>query len=536
MTQFWALVKMNMQNKRGEKSTSIPFQCLKTIFKILIYLVCAAVVSVVIYFALNVFINSKMEKVFLIFYITMFHLVIFISSTIQIVKVLRSNAHIASILTYPVRPIVIFASQIFFFLLYQYILTFILMTPLLVIFGVLTKQMLAYYAVSAICFILAPLIPFGVAVLVSFPIVKLINKMNRHPVFLLICFMILIALGFVIYIRGLNWLLSLTKTDLSQRRLGFKIANLLQDVSKFLVLSKLMANVLNNVYFYRSLLVYILLTVLLFFVIFYLANKNYNRILRSAMMLESGMKIKSKIKYRSPTNALLKKDLKLIFRSSTYTFSYLATTLATPIMVFVSNVIISNIGASLTGSKIYPALTFFILILFLSISTSFSATTITREGKIFSLTKIFPLTPKQQVYTKMIVYLIVTIPAAVSTTLILYIAKFINLTDFIFITASVVIYSVSSVCYGVNLDLKKPRLSSIKNNEIVSTNANMNRFISVQILLAFIIGFSSIVMIFLLTKKLWTIFIFTFAIIYLVLNLFKLNFRLNKKFVNIQIN
>ena len=133
---------------------------------------------------------------------------------------------------------------------------------------------------------------------------------------------------------------------------------------------------------------------------------------------------KIKIKQVSVAKALFNKEFLNIFRSVNYSFQYLAVILTTPLMVYFSNSIASQIGADKIGAGILPGISLLVLIMFLSMGVSFSATSITREGDKFFHTKIIPVKYRKQIAVKVVLYLIVAIPCIFLSCFVLYFFNF----------------------------------------------------------------------------------------------------------------
>ena len=110
----------------------------------------------------------------------------------------------------------------------------------------------------------------------------------------------------------------------------------------------------------------------------------------------------------SPFKALIKKEFSLLFKDSSYTFSYTALLIMAPFLSFVvisslNSIIYQNLRYfSIYFPDLVSGLNICLILLFASVINSGASQSITREGSALQIVKYIPVDPLKQVSAKLV--------------------------------------------------------------------------------------------------------------------------------------
>ena len=203
-------------------------------------------------------------------------------------------------------------------------------------------------------------------------------------------------------------------------------------------------------------------------------------------------------------------------------------------MVFFSSQIASNIGVEQVGAGILPGIAVLVLLMFLSMGTSFAATSITREGGNFFHTKIIPVSFTKQIVVKFLMYVFVSIPSIIISCLVLAFAGFLSYTDVMLIALAVCMIVIGSIASSINLDIKRPQFMFLDGKEITNSNGNINASITIGFVIAVLIGIGAIAVSMFVSVPAIYIVLFGFGVPFMAIELFALFFKLEKRYRSIE--
>jgi ABC-2 type transport system permease protein len=287
----------------------------------------------------------------------------------------------------------------------------------------------------------------------------------------------------------LQLLIKLLDASSSASLLTSEAISSVKDFAFYFFPEVLLKNILVNVNFLKSILVYILGGVLLVILIIMLAKKMYVKVLLNNVESENTyMTKKVKIREMSVAGALFQREFINIFRSINYSFQYLAVILTTPLMVYFSNAIASQIGAEKLGEGILPGISLLVLIMFLSMGVSFSATSITREGDKFFHTKIIPVKYRKQVTIKVCLYVIVAKTCIFISCFVVFFFYFLTLLPSLLYAISISFIILGNICYGIEKDIKNPKFKYVGNQEYTGANKNVVSSIGLGLVISMVMG------------------------------------------------
>jgi ABC-2 type transport system permease protein len=537
MKQLLTMIKLEFALKfpRIDKGKRLFVRILDGIAILLGLFLIGALILFVFYSLLSLCIKGDLVQEFLVFFIFLIQVLQLLFGLSLLTKTLYFSSDSASLLKLPVSGEKIFLAKIFFAYFYITMISSVIMLPVLIMFGILTGQALLFYFMIPLICVFCPLLPFILSTLFALPTMYIISFLKNKFILMLSTYVVLVAGGFITYMNILGVLIKLLDTSSNTALLTSEAISSVKDFAFYFFPEVLLKNILVNVNFIKSLAVYVLGGALLMILIVLLAKKMYVRVLLNNVESENTyMTKKVKIKQTSVAAALFEKEFINIFRSINYSFQYLAVILTTPLMVYFSNAIASQIGAEKLGSGILPGISLLVLIMFLSMGVSFSATSITREGDKFFHTKIIPVKYSKQIAVKVCLYVIVAIPCIFLSCFVLYFFNFLSLLETLLYSISISFIILGNICYGIEKDIKNPKFKYVGNQEYTGANRNVISSVGIGLIISMVMGIVAILFSFFLSLDFIYYVLFGFAIPYALAEVLILFIKVDRKYQNIE--
>lgn len=414
---------------------------------LLIALMIAAFVTLecYIFISLDNKINSYLEGGsfhFLVFFLFIMMIISIASTSIRARGAIFDEADKHLIAPLPITSDEVVIAKMISVYIKEVIFSAITAMPMLICYGAI-RGMIPYY------FVFCGLYPFIISLLatgiglVLVIIIEMVYRLIKNKEILQI---ILASIGVIALCYVYQYLLQLFLDALNDSQIGgvfspefvnfltsnskwmFPIYNLLEAV----ILAK---NIYPNIAFLIGAIFISLAAGFLIVAYFhglFIKSTHVNRMKR--------ININMPVKVMSPFKALLNKEMELLFKNSTYIFSYTALLIMCP---FLSYVVISSLNAIVyTNLRFYAtyfpeiinSLNVALILLFSSVINSTATLAISREGKALQIIKYIPIHAYKQVVAKITipmifstVSLLITLVALISTNTITWTAFWIAL-------------------------------------------------------------------------------------------------------------
>lgn len=534
MTKFMALLKLEFLSNRSSAKDAKLFSRIRKIFFTLLGI---GAIEFIFVYAINVimqvFLSTNMEHEFIIFFTTFMTIALLIMGITMSTKTLYVKVNL-SILKLPVDGKDIFLSKFLYMYVKELFISTLIALPIFILFGIKTMQGVMFYILLLPNCLFLPVLPLFTAVLLSMPVMWIIRVFKNRFVILLILYIMVLVAAFLIYIVALKFVLRVLDRGDYANIFDSATVLTLKNIASYIFVPVLFKNSLLFYDFWRSALINFSMVLMLGFFIYIFANKAYLKAIISGISQKTFQK-KTKVKHQSISIALMSKEFKNIFRSTNYAFQYLTVVISTPLMVYFSSEIASNIGVSALGKGILPGIAVLVLLMFLSMGTSFAATSITREGSNFFLTKIIPVSFKKQVFIKFLIYLFISVPSIFLSCFVLAFAGFIDYFGAFLMASALSLVIVGTTCGSIVLDIKKPQFQSLENGEVESNNKNISASIGVGFGIAILMGVAAIILSLFVNISVMYMVLFAFGVPYAAIELFRLFFRLEKRYNRIEV-
>lgn len=536
MDQLLTMIKLEfvLRFPRLDREKRLYMKIIDWISKCLGIMIIIAIIMFIFNTLLSLCIRGSLEQEFLIFFFFFIQIIQLFFGLALLTKILYFNSDSSSLLKLPVSGEKIFLAKVLFAYIYVTAISSVVMLPVLIMFGIMTAQIFSFYLMIPFICLICPILPFILSILFAFPLMYIISFLKNKFFLMLFTYVSLIALGFITYMNLLELLLKLMDTNATSLLTNEAISSV-KYFALYFFPEILLKNILLDLIFVKSFLAYVLGSGILIFVILALSRKIYTKVLLNNVESENTyMTKKVRIKQLSVTTALFEREFRNIFRSINYSFQYLAVILTTPLMVYFSNVIASKIGVKQIGNGVLPGISLLILIMFLSIGVSFSATSITREGDKFFHTKVIPVKYKKQIAVKVCLYTLVAIPCIFVSCFVLYFFNFLTILDTILFSISVSFIIIGNICFGIEKDIKNPKLKYVGNQEYTGTNKNVISSVGIGLIISIIIGIAAIIVSFVFSLDFVYYVLFGFAIPYAVIEICMLFSKVEKIYQKIE--
>lgn len=532
MRQFLTLLKLEFVNRspRNREKGRLFVRILKSLFILLGVCLLAGVLIFACNSVIKVCVDANLEQEFVVYFVLLVQVIQFLFGLSLTTKTLYFNSD-SDLLKLPLSGRMIFLAKITYLFIYEFIFTSIIALPVFILYGIATLQGWLFYVLLLPNLIFLPMIPFLFAILLSVPAMYVVSFLKTKFVVMLFLYILCVAVGFYVYVLALKFIMQILDGGNIEDVFSASVILSMKQITQYLHIPLLFKNSLLQYRFWQSVAINIFIVVALGIIIFSIAKKFYLKLLLSNIEGNNfAFEKKTKIKDRGLSRALFFREFVTIFRSVNYSFQYLTVIITTPLMVYFSSEIASSIGVAQIGEGILPGIAVLVLIMFLTMGTSFAATSITREGGNFFHTKIIPVSYKKQVTVKFLLYVIVSVPAIFISCLILALAGFLTYANAMIIAVAVSLIIIGNICSSISLDIKKPQFMYLDGKEITTSNKNITASISLGFVIAILMGVGSIVASLFLSLPSMYMVLFGFGIPFAFIEMFRLFFRLEKKY------
>ncbi|NCA66745.1 MAG: hypothetical protein EOM87_01630 [Clostridia bacterium] len=394
------------------------------------------------------------------------------------------------LITLPIAPSTIFYSKLIILYAKQVIVFLMTILPINLTFAVVAAQSAYYIVMTVAMCLLFPLITLAFSSIFCFPVFYLKRFVQSKYALLLV--LVTAATGLVFW--GYSSILDFMKTMLTTGELRFffkeSVMRTIIEGTKYLYPSNVMAGLLLKRDIATNILLVTLTTAVAsaagFLVVNLLFNKaNHARTSANKKFLYTSV---PDIRKKHIMIALVAKEFKLVFRTPSYAFQYFSVAAVMPLMVYFCMGIGSDLLETLVFSKNNFELAIFVVLLFGTLTNTFCATNISREGPAFYAMKTMPIPYEQIIGAKIIFCSIVAFASTLASGLVVLLSGYINFGDFAFLFFVAMALAEAQICFATRKDLNRPTFSTDEDCEITESNSTISTIIIVGLTLTAALG------------------------------------------------
>lgn len=391
----------------------------------------------------------------------------------------------------PISKWQIYLAKLIWCFIFSFLLNLILCIGFLIPFAISFNLSTSFYWLISIAVLLLPLFPFSLASLMAVPIMFLQNFLKNKNLLNLIVNILVTIVAFLIYSR-----LVFTMADfifLEHASSG----NILRDIANVfssnffpsMWLAQIMLNSAPPLCYIGLICLSLILPVLSTL----LGASTFKKIFIRAIIEKTVARtIISNKKVRTPFMSYFITEFKDLFRSSTYSYTYFGMAVAMPIMVWLCNQFMVSFAVERLGENIMFGTTLLVVLVFISIICSPSASFLSKEGDSYWIIKTNPNGIRTPLLAKSLVGFLSATCALVITSLVLLIAGYVSALQTLIIFLLSILYMSGLICCGLIINLCKPNL--FKGN--LENNSNTMTLMLLSFILSLTIGIACILLTF----------------------------------------
>ncbi len=393
------------------------------------------------------------------------------------------------LLALPIASSTIFYSKLIILYIRQVGVFLLTLLPLNLTFAVVAAQSAYYVVMTVLMCLFFPLITLAFSSVFCMPLFYI--KRFLQSKYTLILVLVTAVTGVLFW--GYTSLLSAAKTMLvtGELRFFFKESTMqaIAVGTKYFYPANLMAElVLKRSVLLNSVLLLAIVAfgaVLGFFIVSLLFNKaNQIRVVTQGRVYSS----RHGLKRRPLLAALIRKEFELVLRTPGYAFQYFSMAAVMPLMVYFC----MGIGRSLLETLVFAnsnfELALFVTLLFNTLTNTFCATNISRDGPVFYAMKTLPVPFNQIVKAKIIFCSLVAVSSALISCVVLAASGFVTLLEATFVFLAAALLAGAQICFATRKDLNHPVFSFDEDCEVKESNSTVSTIVIIGLLISTVLG------------------------------------------------
>ena len=430
-----------------------------------------------------------------------------------LIKTMDINNDRELLLKLPISSRQIFVSKIIVAYMYELVFAAVVLTPILIAFGIASEMAVGYYFVLPIILLFVPILPFFLAICVMFPIIKLTRFLRTRSLLTIGCYLLgLVALivGYMYLVYGFVFAIA---QDGFAELLGQQASGI-QNVASYIYPPKMFANLLGTgaLVALANMGLILMVSAALVVAAYFIAEAKYKKVYMDERVTVSLPSKKGTFRRKRAVSAVVEKDTKNIFRSSNYTFQFLLIAVITPLLVFFCNRIAgysayqsfkSIAAAGEQSHGMIFGVSLLVILVLIPLACSFAASNISREGYNLYHTKLVPVSYRKQLLVKtFIVFVPILISIIVSCLVTMasytlpnreYTIPGMTILEVLTLFAIAAPLAYGYICMGTYLDLRKPLCNQVGTGELTKSTAYTNLVIGLGVAIGLGFGFLAMV-------------------------------------------
>ena len=392
------------------------------------------------------------------------------------------------LLSLPIKKSTVLFIRIFKFYVFELIFNSLLFVPLVIAYLRWATVDYTFFITSFIMIFLLPIIPIVLSCVVGFLTTSISSRSKFKNLVQIITSMIFLILVLYLSMNLNEFINNIAKHATSINEI----------ITKIYYPAGVYANLAVS-FNIKDLLIFIFVNIGLFILMILILSKFYFKINSRIKGVTNTNHKKSSsntliIKSRSQTSSLIKKEMSTFFNVPVFIINAGFGVLLFIIAVIAIMIKYDDIVTMLTGGE-HPAITIeklnsmlsvvvYWLVLLSACTTSITSSMISLEGRSFNILKTLPVKTKRILMSKIYASMILTVPAYIIGTILLFFKLNISIIDLIIILISCVLLPFISALIGIIINIKYPKLDAENATEVVKQS--MSSMVSV------FIGFSLI--------------------------------------------
>jgi len=396
----------------------------------------------------------------------------------------------------PLKPYEVLGSKLAVVMVNEYMTLLPILLPPVIIYGIGMKQSIFYWIKAIAVIIASPVIPLILDAIFLLIIMRFVNVRRNKDLFAMLG-------GFVgiIFAVGINVITQRMPDGNEEefmKNLLLGNIELIELIGSKFPPSIWVTRALSQTGFSGAiyLLLFIMVSVFMFVVLLWLANRIFYKSLlagqevsRKRKKLTTDEAERQFSKVTSPVTTIFWREWKILVRTPVYMLNGLSVVVVAPLIIAVMFLsqksgdmqeLIELINQS--GTHLVITLIAIGFVLFTSGMNVVASTAVSREGQTFWISKIIPVSPKQQVMSKFLVSFFVSFLGTIAMSVVMAIIFTLPIARLILIVVIGAVCSVPMTALNLLVDVLHPKLTW--NNPQEAMKQNMNGLLGMLISLA----------------------------------------------------
>ncbi len=390
----------------------------------------------------------------------------------------------------PIKPQAIFIAKMISVYFSQAILAICVTLPLVIVFAQVTAQSIIFIVISTVASLLIPFISLGVASVLCLPFYFVKRFLQSKYILFLVTVTAIAALLFVGYAKILSFFEALMVSGDIRFFFSQEIMEFIINLTDKLMPANFLAKLVFGIEPLKNAIILLIIIVgigLLGFGVEYLL---YNAAVKIRVQNNDGIVFHAKklSRPRSVTMGLISKEIGAILFTPDYAFQYISVAAILPIMVYFC----MGLGESLLSQLLHLEMNFeialLLTVLFGSLTNTFCAINISREGRSFYMQKTLPIRYSKLIGVKIGLNFAVTLLSVGISTLIIAKEGFIETNEAIFVFAIGIVLGLAQICFATRKDLNHPYFPTEEDNTVKESNGNVSTIIILGMIISLVVG------------------------------------------------
>ena len=413
-----------------------------------------------------------------------------LGATSQLARAIFENDDRNVLITLPIKSYTIFLSKILSVYFSQAVLSLCVSVPLVIIFTTVIGGNAGIVFLSIVAGLILPVISLSIASVLCLPFYFIKRALQSKYVIFLLVVTAIAGLAFWGYSEVLAFFEGImTSGEIQFFFSGERMVAIIR-LTKNLVPANYLARFVLSIEPWKNLGILLAIIVGLGVCAFFLVYLLYNKAVKIRVQNSDGIFFAPKKlgKPRSIVWRLFEKELGAIMFTPDYAFQYLSVAAILPVMVYFC----MEIGAKMLISIVHIEANFeiaiFLTLLFGSLTNTFCAINISREGPSFYMQKTLPIKHSQFIGVKIVLNFIVSVVSVGISSIVISALEYVTPGESAFIFFVGIVMSLAQICFATRLDLNHPHFSTEEDNTVKESNSNVSVIIILGMISSVIMG------------------------------------------------
>lgn len=390
----------------------------------------------------------------------------------------------------PIRPQAIFIAKMVSVYFSQAILAVCVTLPLVIVFAQVTAQSIMFIVISTLASLLIPFISLGIASILCLPFYFIKRFFQSKYILFLVVVTAIAAVLFVGYAKVLSFFENLMVSGDIKFFFSQEVMEFIINLTDKLVPANFLARLVFGVEPLKNAIILLIIIAVLGIIGFIVEYLLYNAAVKIRVQNNDGIVFHAKklSRPRTVVSGLISKELGSIIFTPDYAFQYISVAAILPVMVYLC----MGLGESLLAQLLHLEMNFeialLLTVLFGSLTNTFCAINISREGRSFYMQKTLPIRYSKMLGVKIGLNFVVTMLSVGISTLVITLQGFIEPMEAVFVFAVGIILGLAQICFATRKDLNHPYFPTEEDNTVKESNGNVSTIIILGMIISLVVG------------------------------------------------